>query len=325
MSAELFVSVDLDGLQHHLRGYGAARASTSPESDAVLALALPRFLDLFARLGVRATFFAIAEDAAAGASHLRRAVDAGHEIASHSLTHPLPFTSLPQAALRDEVERSKDVLQQACGVAVRGFRAPGFGVSPYLLGSLAAAGYAYDSSVVPSPSQLLQVVWFDLVRGTPPGRGWRHSIRYAFSRRAPYRHAQGVWELPITVTPLLRIPVYHTPRLALGPACFRWLAASITGAYAQYLFHGIDLLDAAEVDAALLGHPGSRLPLAEKLAIAEESLRLLLRGRTPRRLDELAGVAAAQGSTTATPIGRGAAARSILTLASRDLDSGDKM
>lgn len=325
MSAELFVSIDLDGLHHHLRGYGASAASVRSRSDAVMARAVPRFLELFAELGVRATFFAIAEEAPASAAALRRIVDAGHEIASHSVTHPLPFAAIPTAAMRQEVGRSKSILEQVCGVPVSGFRAPGFGVPPRLLETVAAAGYAYDSSVVPSPLYVLQLLWLALLRRSGQWREVRQALRYGVTPRRPHRLSSGLWELPVLVTPILRLPVYHTVRLALGAPLFNlFLAAAGADLYAQYVFHGIDLLAREEIDEALLGHPGVGLSAAQKRTIAAESLRRLLSGRRSLRLDEFAGEAEAQGSTTATPIGRGAAARSIFTLETTERDSADK-
>ena len=51
----------------------------------------------------------------------------GHEIASHSYWHRLVYDQTPEE-FRDDLRRARDVIQQAAGVRVRGFRAPSYSV-----------------------------------------------------------------------------------------------------------------------------------------------------------------------------------------------------
>ncbi len=104
-------------------------------------------IELLERHRARATFFVVSDDF--GPETLRAIADGGHEIASHSCSHPL-FSTLDEAAWRDEVRRSKAVLEEATGRAVVGFRCPSWSV-PYgrhleFLDLLLAEGYEYDSS-----------------------------------------------------------------------------------------------------------------------------------------------------------------------------------
>ena len=49
--------------------------------------------------GVRATFFVVGRDAPAIAPTLRALAAAGHEIASHTLTHPMPFVRAAESSV----------------------------------------------------------------------------------------------------------------------------------------------------------------------------------------------------------------------------------
>ncbi len=84
----------------------------------------PATLDLLARLGVRATFFCIAERARAHPALLRRVVDAGHGIGNHSRHHRHHFSLLGPRALALEIGGAQDLLADLCGVRPTCFRAP---------------------------------------------------------------------------------------------------------------------------------------------------------------------------------------------------------
>jgi peptidoglycan/xylan/chitin deacetylase (PgdA/CDA1 family) len=97
----------------------------------------PAFLDLFAEHGVVATFCLIGRNVG-GREHLVRAIaEHGHTIANHTWTHDLALTSRPRARIRRELADTSAVIEDACGVAVRQFRAPGGHWGPALLDELA--------------------------------------------------------------------------------------------------------------------------------------------------------------------------------------------
>lgn len=79
------------------------------------------------RHGSRGTFFALGDATAApgGAEILRRLVDAGHEVGNHTFTHPR-LRQLTDDAIRDELTRAGDVLEQALGFRPACWRAPFF-------------------------------------------------------------------------------------------------------------------------------------------------------------------------------------------------------
>ena len=110
-----------------------------------------RLLDLFARADVRATFFVLGWVADREPGLVRAIVAADHELASHGYAHRLIYRQEPEA-FRDDVRRSKVLLEQIGGVEVRGYRAPSFSVTPrsrWALDVLLEEGYAYDASIFP--------------------------------------------------------------------------------------------------------------------------------------------------------------------------------
>lgn len=110
-----------------------------------------RLAALFAAQGVHATFFVLGCVAREHPDLVRRLASAGHEIASHGMSHTL-LTGLSRAAFREEARESRTLLQDLSGQAVRGFRAPSFTVvesTQWALDELLAAGYSWDSSIFP--------------------------------------------------------------------------------------------------------------------------------------------------------------------------------
>ena len=111
-----------------------------------------RVLGLFARAGVRATFFTLGWVAERHPQLIRRIVAAGHELASHGHGHELVH-QIGEAGFRADIRRAKRVLEDAGGVAVRGYRAPTFSiaprVTPWAHAVLAEEGHGYSSSLFP--------------------------------------------------------------------------------------------------------------------------------------------------------------------------------
>jgi polysaccharide deacetylase family protein (PEP-CTERM system associated) len=108
-------------------------------------------LDLFERAGVKATLFTLGWVAERHPSLLRRAAEAGHEIASHGWDHVRVFTMEPEA-FRADLRRSAAAIGEACGRAPTGYRAPSFSIdkrTPWAHEILAEEGYSYSSSVAP--------------------------------------------------------------------------------------------------------------------------------------------------------------------------------
>ncbi|MFC8422873.1 polysaccharide deacetylase family protein [Streptomyces sp. NPDC057236] len=83
----------------------------------------PHILDTLARYEVRAMFFVCGEMAAHNRDLLARMADEGHVVGNHTWSHPL-LTRLRRARIRSEMERTSDIVEQACGERPEWFRAP---------------------------------------------------------------------------------------------------------------------------------------------------------------------------------------------------------
>lgn len=69
----------------------------------------------------------------------------GHEVASHGYGHKL-CSGLGREELRQDLLRSRKLLEDIAGVPIYGYRAPGFSADDAVLELVGEAGYAYDSS-----------------------------------------------------------------------------------------------------------------------------------------------------------------------------------
>lgn len=108
-------------------------------------------LQIFEEHEVKATFFVLGLVAERFPALVARISDCGHEIASHGYGHRLIYDQTP-AAFREDVRRAKALLESAAGVAVQGYRAPSYSVTPrslWALDVLIEEGYTYDSSIFP--------------------------------------------------------------------------------------------------------------------------------------------------------------------------------
>jgi len=274
------ISCDLDTVDRHLEGYGI---SDLPPCDRVYRQAVPRLLDLLAELRIPGVLFVIARDAESERPLLRDAVAAGHEIASHSLTHPQPFRTLDDGALREELFTSRARLESATGTEIAGFRAPAWDVDDRVLAGVRAAGYRYDASVFPTP--VLIASRHSAYRRSAGKKGSIFAmdlVGHAFAPVRPHRR-DGLAEFPIAVTRWLRFPVYHTMNYFLPGWFFRRTLRAVLRSNMPvcYELHGADLLDLEGdgIDPRMACHPGMRLPLAEKQRLLRDVLEEITRAR----------------------------------------------
>ncbi len=109
-------------------------------------------LELLAQADVRATLFTLGWVAERFPALLREAAEQGHEIASHGFAHQLVY-KLSRTEFAADLRRSKQAIEDAIGVAVHGYRAPGFSITRenlWAFDEIVEAGYSYDSSIFPA-------------------------------------------------------------------------------------------------------------------------------------------------------------------------------
>lgn len=186
---------------HHTPAYRSLKEP--PEIPMDFETITDRLLDLLDRYDSRATFFVVAELAEHHPELIREIASDGHEIASHTVTHP----SLPAqttAEKQAEIQRSKEILEELSKHPVTGFRAPTFQVDDEVYTLLTDAGYEYSSSVV----SCLPIPGF-------------YSNEYDFGGPTSIRTPSGsLVELPVAVNPWLQLPVSGAWTRLFGRTCF---------------------------------------------------------------------------------------------------------
>jgi peptidoglycan/xylan/chitin deacetylase (PgdA/CDA1 family) len=284
------LSVDLDAIECYFRIHALPGPPPEEARFAVLRRCLPRLAELFARHDVRATWFVVGRDLdedAQGKRLLRELAAAGHELANHSYSHPYDLVRLPHDQIVEQIDRAHAVVADTCGRAPIGFRAPGYEVSRAVIDLLCERGYRYDSSAFPAVPYYLAkaaVMASMRVRGRPSGSILgRPAVLTA--PRVPYRPSAGdpyrrgdrpLLEIPMAVTPWLRLPVIGTWLVMMPPWVRRRLvAAALRAPLTNLELHGIDVADADadRLPAALVARqPDLRRPLRDKLAALDATL-----------------------------------------------------
>jgi polysaccharide deacetylase family protein (PEP-CTERM system associated) len=108
-------------------------------------------LDLLDEAGAKATFFVLGWIGENQPKVVAEVARRGHEIASKGFFHR-SIREMNREQFREEVRHSREALENASGMPVRGYRVPrgGFGKDDlWALDILAEEGYAYDSSLRP--------------------------------------------------------------------------------------------------------------------------------------------------------------------------------
>ncbi|CAN5463145.1 hypothetical protein BH11MYX1_BH11MYX1_35590 [soil metagenome] len=306
------VSIDLDGIGCYYRIHGLGKPPAELEHS-ILERALPRAAALFARHDMHVTWFVVGRDIdqdvggdgaqrTANGARLGALAAAGDELGNHSYSHPYELARLTPAEIEREIAACDRVLRRHVP-AVRGFRAPGYDVSPVMLEVLARLGYRYDSSVFPSPGYYAAkaaVMAMLAVLRKPSGAVMTNprllaapAEPYRPAMSAPWRRGQApLVELPIATTPWLRVHAIGTS-LLIAPT---WLRDRLVDAMAKREFwnlelHGIDFADAEQdgIPGELVDRqPDLRIPVEAKLDRMDQLLRQIAARWQVQTLGEIA-------------------------------------
>jgi polysaccharide deacetylase family protein (PEP-CTERM system associated) len=157
-----------------------------------------RILALLRERDVKATFFVLGWVAERCPGLVKDIDREGHEVASHGYGHHLIYEMTPED-FREDLVKSKRILEEQIGKPVEGYRAPSFSITPetpWALDILKDAGFRYDSSIFP-------VSFHD---------------RYGFpgASHRPFAWPNGLMEIPLAVYPIGK---YFLP--AAGGGYFR--------------------------------------------------------------------------------------------------------
>jgi len=110
-----------------------------------------RVLDVFAEHRVKGTFFMLGWVAQRYPELVRRLVAEGHEIASHGYDHTR-LNEFDRDQLREDLLRTKGLLEDLAGTAVLGYRAPSYSIGArnlWALDVVQETGHVYSSSIYP--------------------------------------------------------------------------------------------------------------------------------------------------------------------------------
>lgn len=199
-----------------------------------------RLFDLFDEFGVKGTFFFLGWVAERFPALVRRAVESGHEIGCHSYAHH-PVYRLTPETFRADTLRSKQVIEDAAGVAVSFYRAPSFSIvrsSSWAFAILQELGFTQDSSVHPISHPTY---------GNPN------------APRRPWRTASGIIEYPIATWRMLgrNFPIGGGAYLRIFPY--------------QFVKTGVQSLNRERLPAVLYLHPWEIDPQQPRIATALKS------------------------------------------------------
>lgn len=287
MKISATIQVDVDNIWTHLADLGICDDS---HLHVIYEESIVRFLDLFKRKGIKATFFCIGKDAQdiRVKRVLRQITEQGHEIASHSQNHVQNFSSLPYVELEKEIAEAEEILSQVTGLPIRGFKSPGWGLNTHTLEILSKRKYLYDASIMPSYFlPMLSLARFILSKGVKTNKTFgKMSMCLAplhpYTPVLQYPHKQtdvtdgAIIELPNSVFPGIRMPFHSTFVYLLGTAylqrglkCLKHKKTPL-----NYVFHALDLLPALEllpeeINPRLRVFPAMKYSLEARLQIME--------------------------------------------------------
>ncbi|MEF8784285.1 MAG: polysaccharide deacetylase family protein [Haloarculaceae archaeon] len=217
------LSVDVEFFSH-MPAYRGASGTT--DLTAVGYNGIGFLLDSFADTGGAGTFFTVSEIAESHPDTVATIAER-HELGSHTHTHR-HLTELSAADRRAELTDSKQLLEDASGTEVTGFRAPSFDFADDHFKMLADTGYEYDSSVVPC-------------RSIPGWYGGEYEVRRPVPASAVRPGAPDtLTEVPVAVMPGVQLPLTGTWIRFFG---------------VQYTLLGMKLLACHDIAPVLYVHP----------------------------------------------------------------------
>jgi peptidoglycan/xylan/chitin deacetylase (PgdA/CDA1 family) len=171
-------------------------------------------LDILRSAAIKATFYCTANYAMHRPEIITMIVSEGHEIASHGFYH--------SAFNNDDLLKSRLKLEELSGKPVTGFRMPR--MMPVATEELIKAGYNYNSSINPT--------WL-------PGR------YNNFNVPRTWFYSQGLFELPASVSPGIRVPLFWLSFHNLPLSLIKWLASATykKDGYLNLYFHPWEFTD----------------------------------------------------------------------------------
>lgn len=282
------LSLDLDNKWSYMKTHGDAGWETFPS---YLDLVVPRVLAFLKERGLKITFFIVGQDAALEKNRdaLSSIAAAGHEIGNHSFSHEPWLHLYSKAELVEEFEKAEQALFEATGQVPRGFRGPGYSLSPTVLEVLGERDYDYDCSTLPTYIGPLARAYYFL-KSPAMSTEEREKRKKLFGNlsdgfqnlKPHFIEAAGktLVEIPVTTFPVVKTPIHASYLLYLSTvsraAAFAyWRAAlaacRLTGVAPSLLLHPLDFLSGDDAQEMRF-FPGMNIPAEDKLEFVSQIL-----------------------------------------------------
>jgi peptidoglycan/xylan/chitin deacetylase (PgdA/CDA1 family) len=140
--------IDVDAVAGWLGSYGG-EDSPLDISRGVFSgeVGTPRLLKLFARWGIKTSWFIPGHSIETFPAQMKMVADAGHEVGVHGYSHENPIAMTPD---QEEAVLNKciDLVVKLTGKRPRGYVAPWWELSPATAGLLLKNGFLYDHSMM---------------------------------------------------------------------------------------------------------------------------------------------------------------------------------
>lgn len=169
---------------------------------------------------VKATFFILGWVAEKYPQLILRIVEQGHKVASHGYLHQR-ITLQDRKTFRQDIRRSKGILEDQIGMTVLGYRAPSYSITrqtDWAFDELLEAGFQYDSSIFPIKHD------FYGISDWPRFSGYAvKKEKHWIASQSPQDGEKAIREIPITT---LRMGQRNLP--IAGGGYFRLLPYNVT-------------------------------------------------------------------------------------------------
>jgi peptidoglycan-N-acetylglucosamine deacetylase len=275
------LSLDLDNEWSYMKTHGDPAWKQLPT---YLPVVVPRVLDFLEERKLKITFFVVGQDAAIPENHaaLRSIAERGHNIGNHSFHHEPWLHLYTREQIVEELSRAEKVLEDVTGKRPVGFRGPGYSMSKTLLEVLAAKGYQYDASSLPTFIGPLARLYYFMTAKLDTRQKEERKILFGTWKDAlrplkPYLWStdNSLVEIPVTTMPLVRAPIHFSYVIylsrfskALAKAYFQlslWLCR-VTGTMPSLLLHPLDFMGKEDV-STLSFFPGMDMGVQEKMEL----------------------------------------------------------
>ncbi len=217
------VSLDLDNKWSYLKTHGDQGWEEFPS---YLSIVVPRVLKFLRERDLAITFFIVGQDAILPENRavLKSIADAGHEIGNHSFHHEPWLHLYTSDEISVEIGRAEEAISSATGVMPRGFRGPGFSLSPLVLEELVRREYEYDCSTFPTfLGPMARLYYFCTAKLSREQKDERKQLfgkmRDGFMPLKPYvwsTAAGPIVEIPVTTMPIFKVPIHASYILYLA-------------------------------------------------------------------------------------------------------------